>query len=206
MTHHHARRYRADMAARSVEILYTHETVDGRKKVVDLEKFPRAAAYLNQHRQQLESRSYVIEAGRKWFEIWVPQDPDAWKMPKLVFPDISERPMFWIDTDGGIVNGDCYWVVAKNGKDADLIWLAAGVGNSTFIEEYYDHVFHNKLYSGRRRFMTQYVEQFPIPNPDSKVAKEIVKLAKEIHCRKKNKATDDLESKMEQLVREAFGF
>jgi len=44
-------------------------------------------------------------SGREWYEIWVPQDPAAWDQPKLVFRDISEEPMFWIDHDGAVVNG-----------------------------------------------------------------------------------------------------
>ena len=113
--------------------------------------------------------------------------------------------MFWIDVDGAIVNGDCYWIAQKNGGSADLLWLALGVANSRFIEEYYDHVFHNKLYSGRRRFMTQYVERFPIPNPKSSAAIQIVKLAKEIHQWKGRKPTEELEEEIDGLVREAFG-
>ena len=97
----------------------------------------------------------VLDAGREWFEIWVPQDPDRWVAPKLVFRDISEKPTFWIDTTGGIVNGDCYWLAAEKAEDTDLLWLACAVANSAFIEEFYDHRFNNKLYSGRRRFITQ---------------------------------------------------
>jgi len=147
----------------------------------------------------------VIKSGRNWFEIWVPQDPDAWKHPKLVFPDISERPTFWIDTEGGIVNGDCYWIAQKGGGSANLLWLALGVANSRFIEKFYDHVFHNKLYSGRRRFMTQYVECFPLPNPAASSAIQIVKLAKEIHRWKGQRPTDEMEEAVDKLVCEAFG-
>jgi len=42
--------------------------------------------------------------------------------------DISDEPCFWLDLEGSVVNGDCYWMVAQDGKD-DLLWLAAGVGN-----------------------------------------------------------------------------
>ena len=53
-----------------------------------------------------------------------------------------------------------------------------GVSNSTFLEYYYDLHFGNKLYSGKRRFITQYVEKFPLPDPDSKEAAKIIKFAK----------------------------
>ena len=74
---------------------------------VDLSLYPRSAAYLESHRGTLEGRTYVTESGRKWFEIWVPQDPSAWDRPKLVFRDITHSPTFWVDLAGSVVNGDC---------------------------------------------------------------------------------------------------
>ena len=77
--------------------------------------------------------------------------------PKLVFRDISEQPTFWLDFEGSVVNGDCYWLTPESQGSDDRLWLAAAVANSTFIESFYDHRFNNKLYAGRRRFITQYV-------------------------------------------------
>ena len=131
-THHTARRFRPEPHNRRV--LYPHHTVDGRKQPVDLAQYPASLAYLEEHRQTLEDRSYVIEAGRQWYEIWVPQNPADWPGPKLVFRDISEQPTFWMDLEGTVVNGDCYWLTG----DEDLFWLALGVANSTFIERFYD--------------------------------------------------------------------
>ena len=81
-----------------------------------------------------------------------------------------------------MVNGDCYWLVAEKPGAEDLLWLAAAVGNSTFIEAFYDHRFPNKLYAGRRRFVTQYVEQFPLPDPRSAVTREIIAKARTIYA------------------------
>lgn len=179
-THHIARRFKALTSNRPSHILYPHEVVQGRR-AVDLARYPRSQVYLEVHRLALEGRRYVIEAGREWYEIWVPQDPDAWDQPKLVFRDIAEEPTFWIDLDGSVVNGDCYWLVSQDLAHTDLLWLAAAVGNSTFIERFYDLRFHNKLYAGRRRFITQYVEKFPLPDPHSCLGKAIIAKAKRIY-------------------------
>ena len=180
-THHIARRFKALSSDRPCHILYPHEVVEGRRKAVDLSHYPRSHRYLTAHRQVLEDRKYVIEAGRQWYEIWVPQDPNAWYQPKLIFRDIAEKPTFWIDLDGSIVNGDCYWLVAQNPDNLDLLWLAAAIANSTFIERFYDLRFQNKLYAGRRRFITQYVEEFPLPNPYSPISQSIIAKAKQAH-------------------------
>jgi hypothetical protein len=203
-THHLARRYRA-LDAAATQILYTHESRDGRRAAIDLAQYPRTRAYLESHRPQLERRQYVIEAGRQWYEIWVPQDPSAWSRPKLVFPDISAEPVFWIDETGSIVNGDCYWLALEPGRDADLLWLALAVGNSRFALEFYDHRFNNRLYARRRRFITQYVSEFPLPDPALPVAKEIVGLAKHIYRSIPAADADSLASTVDARVHEAFG-
>lgn len=208
ITRHCARRFKADVPAKAKhlkEILYPHEVIDNCRSPVDLNLYPKAAHYLEQHRDVLEARTYVIEAGRSWYELWVPQDPSAWPSPKLVFPDISEKPIFWIDTAGGVVNGECYWLQCENSEEKDLLWLALAVANSTFIEAFYDHRFNNKLYAGRRRFITQYVELFPLPNPMRKEAKTIVALAKEIFDKLPSTEADDLAADLDAHIWSVFG-
>jgi adenine-specific DNA-methyltransferase len=205
ITHHVAERFHADFSRSTRQILYTHEIRDGKRQAVELDKHPLSLRYLESHRSQLEGRRYVIDANRKWFEIWVPQNPASWEQPKLIFTDISEKPTCWIDLTGAVVNGDCYWMIPSRPQDADLLWLALAVGNSKFIESFYDHKFNNKLYAGRRRFMTQYVEQFPIPDPAKPSARKLIELAKEIHRRKPNEDTALLEAKCERLIEDAFG-
>jgi SAM-dependent methyltransferase len=203
-THHVARRYRP-LGPGRYRILYPHASQDGRRVAVDLERYPRAFAYLSQHRRQLENRRYVLNAGRLWYELWVPQEPDLWNHPKLVFWDIARQPMFWMDLEGTIVNGDCYWLPADNDGGCELLWLALGVANSTFIAEYYDLRFANRLYAGRRRFIKQYVEEFPLPDPQGAEGKRIGEMAKAVFVLKDRADTSELERELDCLVRKAFG-
>lgn len=208
ITRHNARRFKADKPKRGKPdkwILYTHEIRNGKRAPVNLSLYPRAAAYLEHHRATLEARDYLINAGRRWFEIWVPQDPDAWSSPKLVFPDISKHPTFWIDTDGGVVNGECYWLRCNNENEQDLLWLALAVANSTFIEVFYDHRFNNKLYAGRRRFITQYVERFPLPDPNRPESRLIIALTKKIYALLPSAEADRLATDLNGLVWKVFG-
>lgn len=202
-THHFATRWRTHRPPQAPQILYPHAVLNGKRGAVRLADYPRAAKYLRTHREQLEGRAYVIEAGREWYEIWVPHDPEVWERPKLVFRDISERPTFWVDLDGSVVNGDCYWLTSGPAEE-DQLWLALAVANSTFIETFYDVRFNNKLYSSRRRFMTQYVEQFPLPNPKTPLAKRIVELAKRIY-RTDSLRIAELEQEADASVWKAFG-
>lgn len=187
------------------EILYPHVSTDTGRAAVDLALFPKSAEYLYEHKVKLESRDYLIKAKRKWYELWVPQDPSAWAKPKIVFLDITEKPTFWMDTSGSIVNGECFWIQTKDESESELLWLALAVANSTFIEEFYDHRFNNKLYSGKRRFVTQYVEKFPLPNPSTPDAKRAIALCKEIFEKTPSKEADGLSEELDKLVFKLFG-
>lgn len=206
LTHHDAERYRtAQKPTRSV--LYPHLYQSGKRVVADLTRYPNAYAYLIKYKNTLSKREYLVKANRKWFEIWVPQNPALWVRPKLVFRDISEKPTFWLDFSGSIVNGDCYWLSFENESNIDLFWLALGVANSDFISIYYDYTVNNKLYAGRRRFMTQYVNDFPLPNPIKKKSKRIIELTKTIYnlLPGGQSKIKKIEKKINALIKESFG-
>ncbi len=187
------------------EILYPYDLNSHSRKPVILDEFPNAARYLLSHKSTLSARQYVIDAGREWYEIWVPHDPKGWSRTKLVFPDISEKPLFWLDTSGALVSGECYWLVLKEGVPEDMLLLLMAVANSSFIERFYDTSFNNKLYSGKRRFISQYVERFPVPDPTSKASIQIVAEVKKLLAAKDKSAVDEIANGLDELVEKSFG-
>ncbi|MFZ5818130.1 MAG: HsdM family class I SAM-dependent methyltransferase [Bacillota bacterium] len=195
-----------DQPSSAKMILYTHEIRDGKRQAIDLAQYPRAAAYLESHRPRLEGRKYVLQAKRKWFEIWVPQDPSAWAKPKVVFPDISAEPRFFFDDRGCMVDGNCYWIAVDREDDLDLLFLVQGVANSKVMTRYHDLAFNNKLYAGRRRYLTQYVEKYPIPPSDSPSSRRVISLVKQLV---RSTSTPDerraLEALIDAAVEQAFG-
>jgi type I restriction-modification system DNA methylase subunit len=189
----------------NLKVLYPYTTVNGKKEVLDIDNFPKTKSYFLDHEKDLKKRKYVIEAGRKWYEIWVSHNPDLWRLPKLVFPDISDNPRFCFDLSGKIVNGNCYWIVGSKDSDIDILLLIQGVANSKLMIKYHDSVFNNKLYSGRRRYFTQYVEKYPVPNIDLPVSKEIIQIVKELNDSSSPERILKLENELELKVAEAFG-
>ncbi|MEU2254357.1 N-6 DNA methylase [Nocardia xishanensis] len=207
ITHHDLAPWRIERAA-DTRVLYPYDTAAPRRVPVDLREFPFAAAYLRRHRTTLAGRKYLTESGREWFEIWVPQRPNLWRVPKLVFPDISERPRFALDRSGAVVNGDCYWISLDDLGGAErapqLAYLLMGVANSALGLRYYDAVCGNRLYSGRRRWITQYVSRLPLPDPDRPASAEIVALVAELVDG--DRAPDDAaRHRLDELVDAAFG-
>ncbi|WP_197443076.1 Eco57I restriction-modification methylase domain-containing protein [Lignipirellula cremea] len=188
------------------QVLYPYLPDAFPRQPVDLRQFPRAEQYLLSHQERLRGRTYVQQAGREWFEIWVPQQPTAWALPKIVYPDISETPRFWLDRSGAVVNGDCYWITLRPEIDPVWLHLLLAIANSTLITQYYDTVFHNKLYAGRRRFMTQYVRQFPTPSLDAATAQEIDERVRQLLAGEATVEQEgNLEAELDRLVWQAFG-
>jgi len=191
-------------------VLYPHEVVQGYRRPVDLLRYPCARAYLEAHRPRLERRDYVLRAGRQWYEIWVPQDPEAWAEPKIVFPDISPDPRFFFDSHGRLVDGNCYWCTLRPGVPQDTLYLLLGVANSTLMSRFHDLAFNNRLYSARRRYMTQYVARYPYPSPTAPASRRLVSLVKRVvqECclPGSTEPGSDVETELDSLVQEAFGF
>lgn len=186
----------------SISILYPYDMTSRKRVALDLADFPRTSAYLAEHRERLEGRSYVIKAGRQWWEIWVPQKPADWMKLKVVFPDISVEGKFAIDRTGALVNGNCYWIALDEGQE-DMGYLAVAVANSSLAMRYYDGRFGNKLYAGRRRFMSQYVENFPLPDPNHPSSVRAVELAKQME--REPELALKLEPEADAAIWSAFG-
>jgi len=188
-----------------LKVLYPHISEGGQKQTIEIDKYPRAKRYVLLHEEQLKSRKYLIEAGRQWFELWVPHRPDFWSYPKLVFPDISVKPRFYFDKNGKIVNGNCYWIVALKEKDTEKLLLIQGIANTKLMTKYHDLVFNNKLYSGRRRYFTQYVEKYPLPDIDAPISKEIISLVQRLNESNDKDIIEQLENQLEIKVAKSFG-
>ena len=164
---------------RCAKILYPHYAENGTRAVIRLDDYPRAKAYFEKYRKDLQSRRYLTKANRQWYEIWVPQDPSAWELPKIVFPDISPVPSFMYDVSGAIVDGNCYWMTFDSCEE-DWLFLILGIANSVLMTRFHDLSFNNKLYSGRRRYLTQYVEKYPLPDIQCQGAKRVIESVKRI--------------------------
>ncbi len=184
-------------------VLYPYDLSKEKRTLLDMKRYPAAMDYLESHGEQLRGRRYVVEGGRQWFEIWVPHKPSLWEIPKIVFPDISVDARFAIDRSGAVVNGDCYWISLADIGSEDIALLMLAVANSSLGKRFYDEVCGNKLYSGRRRWMTQYVSRLPLPDPQTEVACQLVQATRKLLYSKNASQQRELE-KIDELVDAMF--
>lgn len=173
------KRWQTDLNKSSEKILYPYVSIDGKKQLLDLANYPKTRSYFEHHKKRLSSRKYIQESNREWYEIWVPHNPSYWDQVMLVTPDISATPKFFFTSEHSIVNGNCYWLTLRQGLPNDYLFLILGIVNSRLMTQYHDLAFNNKLYSGRRRYLTQYIEKYPIPNIKNPHATELIELVKE---------------------------
>ncbi|MCC7565049.1 MAG: restriction endonuclease subunit R, partial [Methanomicrobiaceae archaeon] len=99
------------------------------------------------------------DKGDYWWELRACDYYQAFENPKIIFPDIAERPQFTLDAEGGFYNANtCY-----NIFNSDTYLL--GILNSRLINFYYRNV--AAVYrGGYLRFFSQYVEALPIRTID----------------------------------------
>lgn len=207
MTRDVERWYAPGPAVLESKVLYPYDFDRPKRTVVDLSQYPRAAAYLEAHRAQLEGRRYIIGSGRRWFEPWVPHQPSRWKLPRLVFRDIAAEPTFCVDESGAIPNGTLYWSMSRvDGAPPEYLWAACAIANSRWAGEYYDLVVGTRLYAGRRRYNTQALNVFPFPALDEHV-RELAELARAASTAAVTKSHNELarvEQEIESYCRKSF--
>lgn len=152
-------------------VLYPHRrSPSGRTVPVDLDEYPGAKAFLESHRSRLESRQYVLDGGRQWFEIWVPQKVDVLAASrKLVFPDFAIRNTFAVDWSGVYVGASAAFAVPDPSLSDSDLWYVLYLLNSPLYEFIHQRFLGTSILSKRHRYWTRHVASYPIPWPTDRI-------------------------------------
>jgi len=147
---------------RDLSVLYPHIEKNGKVMPVELDAYPQIKRYLEANRPRLESRSYLIKSGRRWYEIWVHQSPSDFSRKKIVTPDISSGNRFAFDDKGFYVNGTCFYLILTDESDV-FYYSILGLLNSKVIEYFHKIASGNSLYAKRFRYWSSYIAAYPVP-------------------------------------------
>ncbi|MBU1692909.1 MAG: hypothetical protein KKC51_02985, partial [Verrucomicrobia bacterium] len=88
--------------------------------------------------------------------------------------------VYFFEALGGGAGGVAVTAALAAGWPAETIFLVLAVANSSLATRFHDLAFNNKLYSARRRYITQYVAQYPLPDCGSKPSRRIMELTQRI--------------------------
>ncbi len=143
-------------------VLYPHLVKKDRVVAVNLNDYPCVGAYLKSNYEKLSKRQYLIEAGRKWYEIWVHQKPEIFQRPfKIVTPDLKTRNTFALDTQGYMSGASCFAILPKNQTRQESYYLL-GLLNSELLDFYHKVKASTFIYAGRYRYWKSYLQNYPI--------------------------------------------
>ena len=76
--------------------------------LVDLAEYPRLYRHLVRYRSKLRARYVVRSCGRPWYRPIERLNPDRWRRPKLLLPDIVKAPSVALDYSGLIPSHGVY--------------------------------------------------------------------------------------------------
>ncbi|MDZ7362917.1 MAG: N-6 DNA methylase [candidate division KSB1 bacterium] len=187
-------------------VLYPHEEVNGKLMPVDLNRFPYVKKYLQLHCEKLASRSYLQEAGRQWYEIWVHQSPADFAKTKIITPDISSTNRFALDRKGFFVNGTCFYIILKD-QSLEMNFAVLALLNSKLIEYFHKITSGNVLYAKRFRYWTTYLKQYPIPKAlysEHALVHKLADHARRLETLSSLNDISELENEIDRLVYDIF--
>jgi len=144
-------------------LLYPYTEVEGKRVLILWNRLPDGArSWFLSNSESLKNRYYIREAGRGWYEIWVPQQLSLFVGLKIVVPDISDHNRFALDEDGYFCLDSAYTIKLGSGVARDeylflLAWL-----NSSPIESYFKARLKNALYGKRLRYMKSNLCEIPV--------------------------------------------
>lgn len=103
-------------------------------KLRDIERFPKAKAWLSRYRDTLELRSVVRKQGAVWYRPIDKVSAEAWRRPKLLVPELSKTPRLALDASGAVPAHGLYAIQAGD-ADMKLAELAAKLADGYFARE-----------------------------------------------------------------------
>lgn len=138
----------------------------------DLENIPNTKDYLEDNREELESR-YCVEQGKKWFQL-ARHRPGLFDRNKVITPDICYYNNFFADSETCFyASNSCYVMFADELDEEYLV----GVLNSNAVQFYMRRT--APQYGGDYlRYITSYLMEIPIPDPE-KEDEDTVKIVRE---------------------------
>ncbi len=153
------------------------------RRGIAIEEYPAVLAHLAQYRERLEPEPHDWDRttqgkwpGRKpghyaWYEIQDTVDYyEAFKQPKIVYPDIGKRPRFYLDTQGFFSANTTYLIPIED-------WFLLGVLNSSLAFQYMKgiaSVLGDEEQGGRLRFFGHHIETLPIPHSPSSAERRAI--------------------------------
>ena len=159
--------------ARKLPLVMARDLVDGRiewrgkgvlnpfesdGRLADPERYPRFAAYLQQHYQAIAGRHVATRSGEGWYRTIDRIYPELVQQPKLLVPDIKGEAVFVLDEGRYYPHHNLYFITAR---DWDLRALRCVLRSSLSVMIVATYC--TRMAGGFLRFQAQYLRRLRLP-------------------------------------------
>jgi hypothetical protein len=130
--------------------------------LVDLDEYPRLAAYLDEHGHRLRGRHVAKQRPTTWYRTIDRVDSQLTNRPKLVLPDLKAAAHPVLDEGGFYPHHNLYYVVSDLWDPEVLGGLLLSDIANLFVGAYCV-----RMRGGTYRFQAQYLRRIRVPDPTS---------------------------------------
>lgn len=130
---------------------------------------------------------------KSWFDLHDSPTIDLARQPKILVPDIAERCRFAVDRGAYFPLHSAYYILLQD--DGRLDYITAVLNSSTV--EFMIRLLSPIAKDGFSRFRRQFLATIPIPMPNARMRRAIVRAATQANT----STLDDMVSKMFKLDR-----
>lgn len=128
--------------------------------LVDLDAYPRLAAYFERHSEVLRKRYVAVKQPHRWYKTIDKVDHRLTRRRKLLFPDMKLRIHPVLDEGGLYPHHNLYFIVSDVWDMRVLGGLLLSKVAEAFVEAY-----AVKMRGGTLRFQAQYLRKIRVPDP-----------------------------------------
>jgi hypothetical protein len=152
-----ARDLRGDRFQWQGEYLLNPYKKDG--SLVNLKDYPRASAYLEQHKEKLSSRHIAKKSPSRWYKTIDRISPELLSQPKILLPDMSGNTYVFVDEGEYYPLHNIYYII---GSSSTHLRLLAAFLMSDFVRNQLSAV-TNKMNGGFPRWQSQHLRKLRLP-------------------------------------------
>lgn len=129
-------------------------------KMIDLDLYPLAKAYLESHKVRLAARHKARKNPARWYATIDNISPNLKNSPKILLPDISANRYIFVDDGKYYPQHNVYY---KTGKSLRQLKILAAILMSEFARSQLSNL-TNHMNGGYARWQSQYLRKLRVPD------------------------------------------
>ena len=161
------------IASSELALLLPYRFLGGSPALIDLDQYPRARAYLEQHEADLRGRHCVRVWRKAWWDVHDPVGCDLTRLDKILVPDVAASNRFALDHGRLCPLHSAYYIVPRS---IDSHYLVALLNSKPL--EFMIRFLAPVVKDGFSRYRKQFLMQLPIPLAEGHVHDAMITAAR----------------------------